>query len=106
AGTAGRADAGRRPTPSTASCGPTWAARSACVSGTRRPAWGRPVTDHLHPASDIPGEGLTPDRDTLARDLLTLPALVEAPEEVVRGLVLRNPWGSVYPVRAVDLGAW
>lgn len=49
---------------------------------------------------------MSTDRDTLARDLLTLPALVEAPEEVVRGLVLRNPWGSVYPVRAVDLGAW
>lgn len=49
---------------------------------------------------------MTPDRDTLSRDLLTLPALVEAPEEVVRGLVLRNPWGSVHLVRAVDLGAW
>lgn len=49
---------------------------------------------------------MTPDCDTLARDLLTLPALVEAPEEVVRGLVLRNPWGATMPVRSVDRDVW
>ena len=49
---------------------------------------------------------MTPDRDTLARDLLTLPALVEAPEEVVRGLVLCNPWGATPPVRSVDRDVW
>ena len=38
---------------------------------------------------------MTPDRDTLARDLLTLPALVGAPGEVVRGLILRQPIGRM-----------
>jgi len=49
------------------------------------------------------------DRDTLARDLLTLPALVGAPGEVVRGLVLRAPADAVFP-QAVDFvdanGRW
>lgn len=36
---------------------------------------------------------MTPDRDTLARDLLALPALVGAPGEVVRGLCLRDEAG-------------
>ena len=50
---------------------------------------------------------MTPDRDTLARDLLTLPALVGAPGEVVRGLPLVHPSGARMVVDSVFDGvAW
>jgi len=46
------------------------------------------------------------DRDTLARDLLTLPALVGAPWEVVRGLCLRDEAGQPWSITLVEGSRW
>lgn len=46
------------------------------------------------------------DRDTLARDLLTLPALVGAPVEVVRGLCFVSPDGLPWSITETVGSRW